>query len=277
MTDALLDPLSEALVARAMIEVVLLGIVGGALGCWVVLYGLSYGAESFAHALFPGLVLAALTGVPLLLGSGIGLLLAAAAVAVASRAPNTEADTAVAVVVTTMFGAGVLLALSPQSPPGVQALLFGDILAVTTLDIAVAAAIGLVVLLALRLLHPRLLAVGFDQASARSLGVSPALTNAWLLVLLAVAILVAVQGLGNLLVIAILIGPAATARLLTRRLWPMIVASALIAALAGIGGIYLSYYAKTAAGASIAACIVAIYLAALSADLLRRGALLRRA
>jgi ABC-type Mn2+/Zn2+ transport system permease subunit len=125
-------------------------------------------------------------------------------------------------------------------------------------------------------MHPRLLAVGFDREGARSLGVSPALIEVALLALLAVAILVAVQGLGNLLVIAILVGPAATARLLTRRAWPMIATAALLAALAGTAGIYVSYYANTAAGASIAACVVALYLAALLADFVRGGAILQQ-
>lgn len=274
MIDALLEPLSEATTVRALIEIVLLGLGGGALGCWLVLYGLSYGAESFSHALFPGLVLAGLTGLPLLLGGGLGIALAAGGVAIASR--FTDADTGVAVVVTTMFGAGALLALSPDSPVGIQGLLFGDILAVTTLDIAVGAALGVVVILALALLHARLLAVGFDRDGASSLGISPALTELALLILLALMILVAVQGLGNLLVIAILVGPAATARLITRRAWPMIATAALLAALAGTAGIYLSYYASTAAGASIAACVVALYLAALLTDRLRGGAILRR-
>lgn len=276
MTDALLDPLSQATTMRSLIEVVLLGVIGGALGCWVVLFGLSYSAESFSHALFPGLVLAALTGIPLLLGGALGLLIAALAVAIASRAPVTDRDTAVAVVVTTMFGLGVLLALSPASPPGIRGLLFGDILAVTTTDIVVAAGLGLVVLGALALLHARLLAVGFDREGARSLGLSPTPIEIALLVLIAVAILVAVQGLGNLLVVAILVGPAASARLLTRRAWPMIATAALLAALAGTAGIYLSYYAKTAAGASIAASIVVLYLGAVLADFVRGGAVLGR-
>jgi ABC-type Mn2+/Zn2+ transport system permease subunit len=270
----MIEPLSEATTMRALVEIALVGLIGGALGCWVVLYGLSYGAESFSHALFPGLVVAALTGAPLLLGGGLGLALAAGGVAIASRV--TEADTAVAVVVTTMFGAGALLALSPDSPVGVQGLLFGDILAVTTFDIAVAVALCVLVILVLALLHTRLLAVGFDRESARSLGVSPVLTEIALLVLLALVILVAVQALGNLLVVAILVGPAATARLLTRRALPMIVTAASLAALAGGAGIYLSYYAGTAAGASIAACVVALYLVAFLADLMRGGAILRR-
>lgn len=254
---------------RAFAEVGLLGIAGGALGCWVVFYGLSYSAESLAHSLFPGLVIAALLGLPLLLGGALGIVVAALAVGLAARAPGVERDTAVAVVVTGLFGLGALLALSPATPAGLSELLFGDILGLSDTDLALAGGLAVVVLVALRLLHGRLLAVGFDRSSARGLGVSPGLVDTALLVLLALAVLVAVQGLGNLLVVAVLVGPAASARLLARRMVPMMVTAAALTILAGLGGLYLSYYARTAAGASIAAMTVALYLISAAVDRLR--------
>lgn len=260
--DTLADPWSQAILQRAAAEVVLLGVVGGLLGCWIVFYELSYGAESLAHALFPGLVIAALAGLPLLLGGAIGLAVASLGVAAVGRIPEIGRDTAVAIVVTTLFGLGALLALSPDSPPGIQGLLFGDILGVTTLDLGLAAGLAVVVVVALALLHTRLLAVGFDRSSARQIGASTALVDVAILVLLAAAILVAVQGLGNLLVVAVLIAPAATARLLARRMAAMMACAAVIAVCAGVGGLYLSYYAGLAAGASIAAVMVGAYLLA---------------
>jgi ABC-type Mn2+/Zn2+ transport system permease subunit len=225
-----------------------------------VQYELSYGAESLAHALLPGLVLAALTGIPLVLGGLGGVVVAALAVALAARAPVIGRDTAVAVVVTALLGLGALLALSPASPPGIGTLLFGDVLAVSDSDLALAAALLVVVLAALRLLHGRLLAVGFDRLSAGPLGASPGLADAALLVLLALAIVVAVQGLGNLLVVAVLVGPAAAARLVTRRMPSMLALAALVAVACGFAGLYLSWYVSTAAGASIALALVAAYL-----------------
>ena len=262
MLHALTEPWTDPVGRRALIEVALLGVTGGALGCWIVFYELSYSAESLAHALLPGLVIAALTGLPLLLGGAAGLLVAAVAVAAAGQVPAIGRDTAVAVVVTTLFGAGALLALSPSSPPGLQGLLFGDILGVSNTDLALAAALAAVVLGALALLHGRLLAVGFDRLSAPGLGVRPIVVDVALLVLVALALLVAVQGLGNLLVVAVLVAPASAARLVARRMAPMMATSAAIAVLAGLGGLYFSYYAGTAAGASIAAVLVGAYLVA---------------
>jgi ABC-type Mn2+/Zn2+ transport system permease subunit len=257
---ALGAPWEDAIMRRALVEVVLLGIAGGALGCWVVFYELAYGAESLAHAMFPGLVVAALVGAPLVLGAAAGLAVAAAGITLAARTPELGRDTAVAVVVTALLGAGALLALSAASPPGLQQLLFGNVLGVGDGDLVLAGALTAVVLAGLRLAHRQLLVVGFDRRGARATGGRPALADAALLGLLALTILVAVQGLGNLLVVALLVGPAATGRLLARRIGPMMALSAAVGAVASVGGLYLSYYAETAAGASVAAVIVAAYV-----------------
>jgi ABC-type Mn2+/Zn2+ transport system permease subunit len=268
--QVLFEPWTHGIVQRAFAEVALLGLAGGALGCWIVLYELSYGAESLAHALFPGLVIAALSGLPLVLGAGLGVMVAAVAIALFGRASGLGRDTAVAVVVSALFGLGIVLALSPESPPGLQELLFGDMLGVSDLDLLLAAGLVLVVLLGLRLLHPQLVAVGFDRSTARSIGGNPQLVDIALLVLLALATVVAVQGLGNLLVVAVLVGPAASARLLARRLAQMMVLATLLCVLAGAGGLYLSYYSGTAGGASVAGAIVALYVIVLGGSKIRR-------
>jgi ABC-type Mn2+/Zn2+ transport system permease subunit len=256
----LTDPWTEEIVQRAFAEIVLLGIVGGMLGCWIVFYELSYSAESLSHALFPGLVVAALSGASLVLGAAAGLLLAAVAIALAGRAPGVGSDSAVAIVVSGLFGLGALLALSAESPPRLNALLFGDILGVSNLDLALAAGLAVVSVAVLAALHRQLLLVGFDRTSARALGGRPVLVDVTLLVLLALAVLVGVQGLGSLLVVTVLVGPAATARLVAHRMGPMMALATLFAVLAGAGGLYLSYYADTAGGASIAVAVVAIYV-----------------
>ncbi len=259
----MLEPLQDEFMRRAIAEMTLIGIAGGALGCWVVLYRLSYAAESLAHAIFPGLIVAALAGLPLIVGGIPGVVVAALAIAAVSRVPGVSREVAVGVVVTTLFGLGILLALSPDSPPGIQEVLFGDILGPSNGDLAAAGILALAVGGALLLLHGRLLAGGFDRGAARSLGASPGRTETALLILLAAAIVVSVQGLGNLLVVAVFVGPAAAARQLSERIVPMIALAVAIAVLAGFAGLYLSYYAGTAGGASVALAIVAAYLLSL--------------
>jgi ABC-type Mn2+/Zn2+ transport system permease subunit len=263
MIDFATDPLSQEFIRRALLEVGLISLASGALGCWVVFYGVSYAAESLSHALFPGLVIAALAGVPILVGGIPGIAIAALAIAVVGRVPGIGRDAAVAVVVTGFFGLGALLALSPSSPPGIQSLLFGDILAPSDSDLLISAILAVGVVASLTALHWRLLTVAFDRTTARSLGASPTVSDVAVLILLAGAVLVAAQGLGTLLAVAALVGPAATARLFTHRVGTMMAAASALGVCAGVAGLYLSYYAGLAAGASIAGCIVVGYLVAL--------------
>lgn len=269
MSELLIEPLSYGTTLRAVAEMTILGVAGGVIGCWVILYRLSYGAESLAHGMLPGLVVAGLAGLPLLLGGALGIILAGILVALASRLPFSDSDTATAVVVTTLFGAGILMALSPAAPAGIGELLFGNLLGTDWGDIAVAAGSTILLLGIIWLLHDRLLAVGFDGDAAGLTGLSAGAVSILLTVLVAATILVSVQALGTLLVAAMLVGPAATARLVTKRIGPMILTSASVATAAGLAGIYASFHLKTAAGASIVLFILLFFLAAAGLDAAR--------
>src|SRR5919108_683722 len=163
----------------------------GALPAGLSSFGARRGADG--HALPSALVATARAA-----RAAGGALAAAAGVALAGRLPGIGRDVAVAIVVTTLFGLGVLLALTPASPPGLDALLFGDLLGVTRGDLVAAGSLAAVSLVALAALHRPLLAVGFDRGSAASLGARPLLVDLGLLAAIAAAIVVGVQGLGNL-------------------------------------------------------------------------------
>lgn len=270
LVRVLVEPFTEPIVQRAAAGVVLLGIVGGLAGCWVVLYGLSYAAESLAHGSLPGMVVAVAAGLPLLIGTSGGLLVAAAAIALVARVPALGRDTAVSIVISTMLGLGALLALAPSTPRGLAALLFGDVLGLSTADLAVGVLVAALLAVLLTVFHGRLLAVGFDRETAARLGVRPGLVELLLLVLLGLALVVVVPALGNLLAAAILIGPAATARLVTRRVPSMLAVAVLLAIGCGLAGLDASYQLSTASGATIAATILVVYLFALGRATLRR-------
>jgi ABC-type Mn2+/Zn2+ transport system permease subunit len=261
---ALLHPWSETFMQLALLELVFLGVVGGIVGCWILYYELAYSAESLAHALFPGLVVAALLGLPLLAGGAAGVAAAAIGIALARRIPTIGADTSVAVVITGLFGLGVLLALRPATPPGLDGLLFGDLLGVTRGDVIASGLIALVAAGALVVLHRPLLLVGFNRSTAAAFGARPLLVDLALLALIAVAIVIGVRALGNLLVLALLVGPAATARLVARRMTRLMAVATALAIGASVGGLYLSYYASVAAGAAVAAVMVGTYVVALA-------------
>jgi ABC-type Mn2+/Zn2+ transport system permease subunit len=270
LVRVLVEPFTEPIVQRAAAGVVLLGIVGGLAGCWVVLYGLSYAAESLAHGSLPGMVVAVAAGLPLLIGTSGGLLVAAAAIALVARVPALGRDTAVSIVISTMLGLGALLALAPSTPRGLAALLFGDVLGLSTADLAIGVLVAALLAVLLTVFHGRLLAVGFDRETAARLGIRPGLVELLLLVLLGLALVVVVPALGNLLAAAILIGPAATARLVTRRVPSMLAVAVLLAIGCGLAGLEASYQLSTASGATIAATILVVYLLALGRATLRR-------
>ena len=269
MIEWLLEPLREPIVARSLAELVLLGLISGTLGCWIVLAGRAYSAESLAHSMLPGLVGAALLGLPLVLGGAIGLAVGASLIALVGRIKVLSSEIAVSVVITSLFGAGVLLGLAPTTPAGLGGILFGDLLAVGFGDIALAAGYAAIVLAILFVLHEGLLATGFDRLNAKALGRSPAPLDLVLALLLAGATLVAVQALGNLLVVAMLIGPAASARLLTRRIGPMMLTAVAIAWVASLVGLYASYHAELAAGAAVTCALVLAFVVALLTRWLR--------
>ena len=249
--------LSDPITRRALAEVLILALALGPLGVWVLLHRQAYAAESLSHGLLPGLVLAALAGIPLVLGAAAGALVAAAAIALAGRDERIGGDIGVAVAVSTLFGLGALLALAPDAPPRLEELLFGDLLGISGADLAAAAALALAVAVALAAIHRPLALTAFDPPAARSLGAPPARWQAALLALLGVGTVAAAPGLGSLLLVALVIAPAAAALQITRRLPAALALAAGVAVAAGVGGLALSYYADLAAGASVALCAAA--------------------
>jgi ABC-type Mn2+/Zn2+ transport system permease subunit len=257
-----MEILHSGLLQRALVEVVVLGAACGALGVWLLHLRHAYAAESLAHAMLPGLVLASLAGAPLLLGAGGGVLVAALLIALAARDTRVGSEIAVGVTVTTAFGLGAVLALSPAVPARLADLLFGDLLGASTGDLLAAGGLAAVVAVALALGHRSLCAAVFDPAAAPSLGVRPQRVELALLALLAIATVAAVQGLGNLLVFALLVAPATAALRLGATVRSQLLLAAALGAGAGVLGLVVSAELDIAAGASVALAAVVIYAVA---------------
>lgn len=272
MLGWLTDPFASPIVARALAEVLILSLACGPLGVWVLLYRDAYAAESISHGMLPGLVVAALAGIPLLLGAAAGVLVAAAGIALVAREERLDPDVGVAVCVSSLFGLGGMLALSPETPPRLQELLFGDLLGVTGGDVAVAAGLAGAVLAALAIGHRGLALVAFDRGSAAALGARPLRWELAVLVVLALTTVAAVEALGNLLLVALVLAPGIAALNLAQRLSAVLVLSVALAALSGFAGLLLSFHLQIAAGASVALCAVAVAAAALLAPARRPAA-----
>jgi ABC-type Mn2+/Zn2+ transport system permease subunit len=271
MLDWLTDPFAGGLMQRALAEVLILAVACGPLGVWVLLYRQSYAAESLSHAMLPGLVIAVLAGAPLLLGAVGGVLAAAVAIALAGRDERLGGDVGVAVAIAALFGLGALLALSPDVPARLGELLFGDLLGVTARDLAEAAVLAAGVTVALVLAYRRLALSVFDRAAAPSLGARPARWELVLLALLALCTVAAVRALGNLLVVAMILAPAAAALNVARRLPAALGLAAVLAGLAGVIGLVASYHWEVAAGASVALAAVLLFVVSLFVPVLGRA------
>jgi ABC-type Mn2+/Zn2+ transport system permease subunit len=260
---------------RALLAAVLLGAACGPLGVWLLAYRHAYATESATHAMLPGLALAAVAGAPLLLGAAGGVVVAAAVIALAARDRRIGGEVAVGVTVTASFGVGALIALTPEAPPALGELLFGDLLGVSDGDLVAAAALAAAVAAALLAGHRPLALAGHDAGAARALGVRPARVEAALLVLLGGAVAVAAQGLGNLLVVALLVAPAVAAGRLVPRLPQQLALAAVLGAGAGALGLLASDRLDVAAGASVALVAVLLALLAVLARPGPRGAATR--
>lgn len=274
---AVLEPFQLPFVQRALVELALLALLAGALGCWIVLRGLAFPAHGAATAAFPGLVLADGLGFATPLGGfGAALLFALVVSGLAARrdeAPPSH-DALTALVLVGALALGIVLASDVfHTAAAVDSLLFGSLLAIGPGDVRLAAAAALLALLGTGLLGARWMARGFDPAAARALGVRSPLPEALLLALVAFGAVATLSAVGALLASALLVVPAATTRLLADRLASWQLATVALAAAEGTFGIWLAVELNAPPGATIAVVAGAVFaLVALARTLLPRAA-----
>lgn len=272
----MLDVFSLPFVQRGLAQVLLLAVGCGLLGTWIVLRGLAFYAHAVAAASFPGLVLAGGLGFAAPLGAfAVGGAFAATVGQLSARDRRAGYDTATALALVTALAAGVILASDVfHSGSRVDSLLFGSLLVIDTGDQVLAAVSALLAVAATWALGPRWLATGFDASAARSIGVRSQWTDLVLLALVALAAVSALAAVGALLAAALLVIPAATARLWTNRLRTWQLASVGLAAVEGVVGLWLSVELNAPPGPAIAVLSAALF--ALT-PLLRGAARLRSA
>ena len=253
-------PLTFDLTRRALIEVTLVGLACGALGALVVLRGLSFIGDALAHCVVPGVVVGHLTRGSLTLWGGLAALLSAWTIGFLVRRVRLGGDAAIAVVYTGMFALGLaLISATGSYLNDLTEILFGNVLAVDEADLWASAAAALLVLLTLIVLYRPLVLASFDPTAARALGVPLGLLDAVLYGLIALAVVSGVVAVGSLLVTALLIVPAAAARLVARQVNTLMLLGALFGALAGWIGLYASYYVRVASGGAVVLAAAGIF------------------
>ena len=253
------EPFGYAFMQRALVEVVLTGAVTGAIGTYVVLRGLSFIGDALSHAIFPGVVIAFLLGRSVFLGALVFGLLTSASIVVLATSRRIKEDSAIGVLFAGTFALGVVLISTTRNfARDLASFLFGNVLGVTTGDMWLSATVGGLVVILMVLFHKELVLVAFDRAAAQALGIRVFWLDLLLLVLISLTIVVSLSAVGNILVVALLVTPAAAARLLTDRVTVMIGLSASFGAIAGVLGLLVSYHADVAAGGTIV--LVATFL-----------------
>lgn len=258
---ALAEPLQLGFMRNAFLAIILVGFVCGAIGVFVTLRGLAFMGDAIAHAVFPGVVISYILGGNFLIGALVAATLVSLAIGFVTQNGLLRNDTAIGVFFVGAFALGVAIISTQRSyARDVTSLLFGSILGVSHGDLLLTALVGAAVLLTLWLFRRELVAVSFDRTFARAQGLNLWRWDQLFLLLLAMTIVISLQTVGNVLVLAMLVTPSATARLLTVRLAPMIAVSALLGAVSGVVGLYLSYFGGVSSGASIVLVATAIFI-----------------
>lgn len=257
----LLEPLQYPFMVRALLAAIMVGVICSTLGTYVILQGMAFLGDALSHAILPGVVLAYLLGLPLAIGAlvvGIGTALGIGAL---SYKGEIREDTAIGIVFAGSFALGVAMLSTVRSYAiDLAHILFGDVLAVSVQELWLTLGLGGIVLATVLLFYKELLVVTFDPVLAAVLRLPERFLRYLLLVLIAVTIVMALQTVGIALVLAMLVTPAATAQLLTRRLPIMMMTAALFGALANVSGLYFSYYVNIAAGPAMVLMATGFFL-----------------
>ena len=250
--DTLLEPLSYGFAQRALLALMLVGCLSAVVGSFMVVRGLAFFGDALAHAVLPGVAVAYTAGGNLFVG-GLGAgILAALIIVFMTRDRKVKEDTAIGIVFVTMFALGIaIISTRPSYSLDLTHILFGSISGIDDADLTYMAVLGGLVLLLILFFYKQLLIVCFDPELGQILRFPVAFLRALLLVLVAVTIVLSLQAVGLALMLALLLTPAATARLLTKRMSQMIVLAAILGCTGGVLGFYLSWWLNIPPGSAI--------------------------
>ena len=258
--ELVVDPLTHAFFVRAMLAAILVGTVCAVVGTYVVLKGLAFIGEAVSHAAFPGLVAAFVFKVPFLLGAGVAAVGTALGIGLVIRRTRIRTDTAIGVIFVGMFALGLFWYSAIKGfVADLFSFLFGNILAISTGDLVSLVALGALILVVELVLWKELLYATFDPLAAAASGLPVGLLEYLFLVLVALTIVVSLQAVGIILVVAMLITPAATAQLLSIHFNRLMLLAVVIGVGGAILGLYASYWLNVASGATIVLVETAVF------------------
>ncbi len=262
--DWLTEPFSLAFQQRALIAGMLAAVALAVIGTWVVIRGMTFLGDALVHGVIPGIALAVIVGFNVLLGAAVAAVVMVAGINFVHRQTRLSEDTGIGLLFVGMLGIGVIMISSTEAFAGrLDTILFGDVLGVTPSDLLVLAVVAGVVLVASVVLYRNFLVLSFNEQKAQLLGLRPRISHLALLVLITLSIVGSFQVVGTLLVFGLLVGPAATAALLVKRVPAMMLTAVGIGAFSVGAGLMISYYANTSGSATIAVVPVLLFFAVL--------------
>jgi manganese/iron transport system permease protein len=264
MVGPILEPLAYDFFLRALLASGVVGVVCAVVGSFMVLRGYAFMADALSHAAFPGVVVAYLLKGPFYLGAALASVATALAIGWVTRRGGLRSDTVIGVLFAGMFALGIFLfSLIPNYVGDLFGFLFGEVLGIGVGDLIGLVILALIVLAVIGALWKELLYSTFDPLGAAASGLPVERLDYLFLALVAITIVVSLQSVGIILVVAMLITPAATAQLMTRSFGRLIGVAALIGVVAPVVGLYLSYWTNSASGATIVLVETVVFLLAL--------------
>ena len=264
--DAVLDPLAFPFFVRALVASVIVGLVCAVVGSYMVLRGLAFMGDALSHSAFPGVVIAYLLKGPFYLGAAVAAVATALAIGWVTRRGQLRGDTAIGVLFAGMFALGIFLfSRIPNYVGDLFGFLFGEVLGIGDQDLIALSILGLLVLGVVAVLWKELLYATFDPLGAAAAGLPVGTLDYLFLALIALTIVVSLQAVGIILVVAMLVTPAAIGQLVASSFVRLVGIAVAVGVASPVAGLYLSYWLDSATGATIVLVETVVFLVALVA------------
>ena len=271
--DWLIEPFATAAQQRALTGGVIAALMLALVGTWVVIRGMTFLGDALAHGVIPGIALAILLDVNLLVGAIAAAGVIIYGIGLVHRQTKFSEDTGIGLLFVGMLSAGVMiLSRLPDYDEELTDLLFGEVEGVSTGQIAILSVMAVITVIVSIVFYRPFLVLAFNEQKAQMLGLRPKLAHGVLLTLMTAAIVSSFQMVGTLLVFGLLVGPAATAALLVQRVPMMMAAASAIGVVSVWSGLVISFHANTAASATMSFVSIALFFVVLAAKSLRSGA-----
>lgn len=245
---------------RALITSIIVGIVCGTVGSLIVLRGLSLMGDAMSHAVLPGVALSFLFGIPMFVGALITGMIASIFIGYITSSSKTKPDAAIGISFTAFLASGIIIISLINTTTDLYHILFGNLLAITNSAFLTTIVIGSIVLILIIIFYRPLMISTFDPTFSRMSGLNTTLLHYFVMLLLSLVTVANIQTVGIILVVALLITPASTAFLISKKLYSMMIIASLISVISSIVGLYYSYIYNIPSGATIVLCTFVIYI-----------------